>query len=194
MKRRVKFDVRPSGMLMLALLYFFGDLKILAALLGSVAVHELGHALALRAFGARVRRIRVDITGLCMDYNGLHLTGRQEFVSAAAGPFMGAAAAWGASFLGNWYGNDFFLLFAGASFALTLFNLIPAKPLDGWRMLRALVPAAAEPVGVLAASLTLFFGLWCMEAGYGPGLAVMGVVLLLYDTSPQKGRKKAAVV
>ena len=75
MKRRVRLDIRPGGVLMLALLYFFGDLRILTALLGSITVHELGHALALRIFGARVRRIRVDVTGLCMDYHGLRLTG-----------------------------------------------------------------------------------------------------------------------
>ena len=193
MRRRVRIDIRPGGVLMLALLYFFGDLRILTALLGSITVHELGHALALRIFGARVRRIRVDVTGLCMDYHGLRLTGGEEFISAAAGPLMGAMAAWGASFLGNWYGNDFLLLFAGASLALTAFNLIPAKPLDGWRMLRAVAPQTAETAGVLAASATLFVGLWCMKTGYGPGLAVMGVILLLYDTAPQKGRKKAGV-
>ena len=75
MKRRVRLDIRPGGVLMLALLYFFGDLCILTALLGSITVHELGHVLALRIFGARVRRIRVDVTGLCMDYHGLRLTG-----------------------------------------------------------------------------------------------------------------------
>lgn len=176
---------------MLALLYFFGDLQILAALLGSIVIHELGHTLALHLCGARVRRIRLDATGLCMDYHGLWLTRGQECFAAAAGPIAGGIAAWLTSFLGNWYGSEFLLLFAGTSFVLTLFNLIPAKPLDGWRMLAALFPEGAETISLLAASAALFVGLWCMKAGYGPGLAVMGVVLLLYDTAPEKHRAHA---
>lgn len=186
MKRRVQWDIRPGGVLLLALLYFFGDLQILAALLGSIAVHEGGHALALRSFGARVRRIRVDVTGFCMDFHGLRLSRGQECISAAAGPLAGGLAAWLLSFLGNWYGNEFLLLFAGTSLVLTLFNLIPAKPLDGWRMAAALFPKAAEIISLAAGSLTLFFGLWSMKTGYGPGLAVMGVILLLYDTMPAR--------
>lgn len=186
MKSRVQFDVRPGGGLLLALLYFFGDLQILAVLFGSIVIHELGHAAALRIFGARVRRIRVDVTGLCMDYRGLRLTRRQEFLTAAAGPLAGGLAAWGLSFLGNWYGSAFLLLFAGTGLVLTGFNLIPAKPLDGWRMVAALFPNAAETVSLAAGAVTLFVGLWLMKGGYGPGLAAMGVMLLLYDTVPER--------
>lgn len=188
MKRRVRWDVRPGGVLLLALLYFFGDLQILAALLGSVLVHELGHVLALRAFGARVRRVRLDFTGLCMDYRGLRLTRRQEFMAAAAGPLAGGVTAWAASFLGNWYVSEWLLLFAGTGMVLTVFNLIPAKPLDGWRMVSAVWPGGAESVSLLAAGGTLFAGLWAMERGLGPGLAVMGIILLLYDTAPERRR------
>lgn len=184
MKHRVRFEVRPSGVLAVALLYFFSDIQILAALLGSIIIHELGHAVSLRLFDARVRGIRLDIAGFCMDYNSLHLTRFQEGVAAATGPFMGALASWIASFLGNWLDCQFLLLFAGTSLILTIFNLVPAKPLDGWRILSAIFPNAAELVSLLAGMATLFVGLWCMKAGYGPGLAVMGIILLLYDTAP----------
>lgn len=186
MKRRVRFDVRPGGVFLLALLYFFGDLQILAVLLGSILVHELGHILVLRLFGAGVRRIRFDFTGLCIDYHGLRLTRGQEFLAAAAGPLAGGLTAWAASFLGNWYASEFLLLFAGTGLVLTLFNLIPAKPLDGWRMLAAACPGIAEPVSLLSGAAVLFAGLWCMKAGFGPGLAVMGVVLLLYDSGSER--------
>lgn len=188
MKRRIQLDVRPGGVLLLALLYFFGDIGILAALVGSIAIHEAGHALALRCCGARVGRIRVDVTGFCMDFHGLRLSNRQECFAAVAGPLAGGLAAWGLSFLGNWYGSEFLLLFAGTSLVLTAFNLIPAKPLDGWRMVLAVFPQAGETVSLVAGSATLFAGLWLMKAGYGAGLAVMGIVLLLYDTAPTEKR------
>lgn len=184
MRHRVRFEVRPSGVLAVALLYFFSDIQILAALLGSIIIHELGHAVALRLWGAKVRVIRLDMAGLCIDYNSLHLTRFQEGISAAAGPAMGALTAWTTSFLGNWFDCSFLLLFAGTSLILTIFNLIPAKPLDGWRILSSIFPNAAEPVSLFSGMATLFTGLWCMKAGYGPGLAVMGIILLLYDTAP----------
>ena len=64
--RKLHLDVRPSGLLLLSLLYFFSDGQTLAALLGSILLHEWGHMAVLRVCGARVREIRVDITGLCI--------------------------------------------------------------------------------------------------------------------------------
>lgn len=180
--RRPEFDVRPSGWLLLSLLYFFGDLPVLVALMGSITLHEWGHAVALRTCGCRVRRIRIDGTGLCMDYRGSRLTGLQEFFVAAAGPGMGALAAWVLSFLGNWYGNRFLLLFAGTNLILTLFNLLPAKPLDGWRMIRTVSEPFADGVSFATASGVLFLGIWCFWKGLGIGLVVMGLILLLQDS------------
>lgn len=179
--KRPKIDMRPSGWLMLSLLYFFGDLPVVAALAGSIVLHEWGHAAALRCCGCRVRCIRIDLTGLCMDYRGPRLTGPQEFFVAAAGPGVGALAAWIASFVGNWYQNQFLLLFAGTSLILTGFNLIPACPLDGWRMLRSVSDSLAERMSFVTASGILFLGIWCFWQGYGTGMVVMGLILLLQD-------------
>ena len=66
---RLKLELQPDGLLLLAMLYFVGDGGTLLALAAAVAVHEWGHGAALRLCGCRVSRIRVDITGLCMDYS-----------------------------------------------------------------------------------------------------------------------------
>lgn len=189
--RKLHLDVRPGGFLLLSLLYFFSDGQTLAALLGSILLHEWGHLVMLRGCGARVREIRVDITGLCMDYSGVYLTRFQEFCAAAAGPLFGAVGAWAASFWGNILESRFLLLFAGASLVLTAFNLLPIQPLDGWRMLRALCAPAADAVSLAGGIFLLWMGLWSCRAGYGAGLAVMAVILLLQDGASLPRRRRA---
>lgn len=185
---KTRLDIQPGAILIAAMVYFFGDFEILAALLGSSLLHEWGHAAVLRLCGAKVRCIRADMTGLRMDYRGLRLTRFREFLSAAAGPVAGALGAWVASFWGNWFRCDFLLLFAGTSLVLTLFNLIPAKPLDGWRMLHTLSEPIAEGVSFVTAVAVLVAGLWLLMNDYGPGLAVMGIILLLEGTEKTNSR------
>ena len=173
-----KIEIRPGGWLLLALLNFFGDWESLLAVLGSVAVHEAGHLLMLRRYRVHVRSITFDLTGLCIHYNGLWLTPRREFLAAAAGPALGLGAAVAASLLGNLLQNEFLLLFAGAGAVLSSFNLLPARPLDGWRMLRALCPGLADTVSLCTALGVLALGLYAMARGYGTALAFMGILLL----------------
>lgn len=189
-----KFTIEPGGWLLLALLYFFGDGEGLLVILGNVAVHEAGHLLMLRRFGVYIRGITFDLTGLCIQYNGLYLTPRREFLAAAAGPGAGLLAALLTSVAGNLLHGDVLLLFAGAGIVLSMFNLLPAKPLDGWRILSILWPAAAEAVSVLTAMGVLVVGLYLMYMGYGIALACMGILLLMQDGAISKPGKRAAVL
>src|SRR5687767_2334640 len=82
----------PSGAL-------FGVGMMLLLIL-SVALHELGHALAARAFGLPVREI------LLLPIGGLAVLGRRperpahELVIAAAGPLVNVAIVIGLAFIG----------------------------------------------------------------------------------------------
>ena len=135
----------------------FGALLMLA-LFVCVALHELGHALAARGFGIPVREI------VLLPIGGVALLERNprrplhELVIAVAGPLVNVVIAVGLIlFLGK--GGSFpadpealvratqegltlatllhWLLVANLS--LVLFNLIPAFPMDGGRMLRAVM-------------------------------------------------------
>ena len=172
------FDLTPGGILLLAVLYFLGDVQIFAALLLSAAIHEWGHLAALKFYGCRVTRVRLDGTGLCMDYRGPRLSRPKALFVAMAGPAAGALGAWVISFWGNWFGSSFLLLCAGTGLILTVFNLLPARPLAGWRMLTALSPSLAEPVSFVTALTVMTAGLWFASQGPGVGLAVIGASLL----------------
>ena len=62
-----RLSVSPAAALLGALLYCTASFSELAAILAPVIVHELGHIVALRLYGLRVRRITADLRGLCIE-------------------------------------------------------------------------------------------------------------------------------
>jgi Zn-dependent protease/CBS domain-containing protein len=120
-------------------------------LFACVVLHELGHSLAGRRFGYRVRDITLLPIGGVASFERLPTNPRQELIIAIAGPAVNVALA----------GLLYVLLFLTNSFVplerlgiaqgsilerllvvnlfLALFNLLPAFPMDGGRMLRAIL-------------------------------------------------------
>jgi stage IV sporulation protein FB len=158
---RLRIHVSPGALLIFALSLFFDPGGAVSALIPAAAAHELGHIAALRALGARLDGLSMDIFGLRLDYSG-SLTKRRELVCAAAGPGAGLIYAGVCLALGS----SFAAASGAMSLLLTGFNLLPALPLDGGRMvLAALGRAAARrasritSLGLFAAGLGLLFAL-----------------------------------
>lgn len=131
-------------------------LGIALALFLSVLVHELAHSLyALRA-GGRVRDITLMMIGGVSQISELPRTGRREAVMALAGPatslllgalsYAGYRAAAGAG-LPDLQFALFHLVYLNV--VLGVFNLLPAFPMDGGRILRGVL---AERWGLLRAT------------------------------------------
>ncbi|MBS2035932.1 M50 family metallopeptidase [bacterium] len=107
-----------------------------------VVLHELGHALAARHYGVGTREITLYPIGGVARLQSTHFTPEEEMAVSAAGPavnFALAGAAWGlAPILATTPLMAFlisqFLLY---NLGLALFNLVPAFPMDGGRILRA---------------------------------------------------------
>lgn len=112
----------------------------LLGVFGSVLLHEFGHALTARRYGIRTRRIVLWPMGGVAQLEENPRTPKQELVIALAGPavnFAIAAALW---VVVNLVGLPAYGLLASLTLAnLTLgaFNLVPAFPMDGGRVLRA---------------------------------------------------------
>jgi Zn-dependent protease len=152
---------------------------VLVALFAFVLLHELGHSLVAQRFGVRV----ISIT--LLPIGGLAATGSlprhpsQEILIALAGPAVNIviAAILGTGLYlagtpfdlqGSGAGPFFSYLFS-ANIMLALFNLLPAFPLDGGRVLRALMvnrlpyliaTRRAVLVGNVIAVLFFVLGLW----------------------------------
>lgn len=111
----------------------------------AAAVHELGHVAAIRLLGGQVGGLHLTGVGAVIvpRRNRLFSYG-EECLVALAGPAASVLLALGAAAWGQFGGADAYLL-TGISLALGIFNLLPAGPLDGSRVLGALVAWAAGP-------------------------------------------------
>ncbi len=127
--------------------YAIAGVLTAVALLVSVLAHELGHAFVARRAGLEVEGITLSWMGGITRIVGDAETPRGEAAVAAIGPFIslvvgGVLVAVGVAVSGSGLGNltvaavDWL---AVINIALAAFNLIPAAPLDGGKVLHAVV-------------------------------------------------------
>lgn len=111
---------------------------------GSILLHELGHAFVAQRNGMPVNSITLFIFGGIAQIGGRAPSAPIEFRIAAAGPAVSIALA-GILGLIAWIAQDVAYIaaplgwLASLNLILALFNLLPGFPLDGGRILRALI-------------------------------------------------------
>jgi len=132
------------------------ELLFILALFGAVLAHELGHALMALRFGIGTREIILypfgGIASLLREAGP-----RAELVISAAGPLVNAFIAMA---LAPWAETptdpaqlasaSFITKFFATNVVLVVFNLIPAFPMDGGRILRSIltIVGARDPTGI----------------------------------------------
>ena len=158
----------------------------------TLLVHELAHAVVARHYGIRVKQVTLWMFGGVTELEGDAPSPKADAAIAVAGPaaslVIGAACialTWGIG-SGGLFGVAISWLGA-ISVVLGVFNLLPGAPLDGGRVLRALLwwhshdqaraanqaARAGRGLGVLLAALGLmelfagsFAGLWLAFIGW----------------------------
>jgi Zn-dependent protease len=150
-----------------------GGLLILI-LFGCVLLHEFGHAFAARAFGIRTPDITLYVIGGVARLNRIPDKPWQELIVAVAGPLVNVVIAavlfmvmHGTTQLEQVEqlespGIELLTKVASLNLWLLLFNLIPAFPMDGGRVLRSLL-----------AMFIPYFRATQIAARLGQGLAVL---------------------
>jgi Zn-dependent protease len=108
-----------------------------------IVVHELAHALVARMHGLRVDRIVLFAFGGVSVIAGAAPLPTIEYAIAAAGPILSVVLASSLASLSLVLGShaiaDVIGVYALVNLALALFNLVPAFPMDGGRVLRSLL-------------------------------------------------------
>jgi Zn-dependent protease/CBS domain-containing protein len=150
------------------------------AVFASVVLHELGHALTAAHYGVKTRAILLLPIGGVAQLEQIPDNPREELAIAIAGPAVTVVIAivlyvvlratgmpidWRDAIAGN-TGATFLERLLWINIVLAAFNLLPAFPMDGGRVLRALIAmrvgharatAVAARIGQLFA---LAFGIW----------------------------------
>ncbi|HEX8967315.1 MAG TPA: site-2 protease family protein [Chloroflexota bacterium] len=173
-------------------------LAVAAAFLSVVSLygHELAHALVARVYGIPVRTISLFLLGGMAHITRESPSPRAEVYIAVAGPLTSIAvgvvaglASWGlwdvappVAVLGLWL--------ATMNIPLGIFNLVPAYPLDGGRVLRGVLWFAgrdlrwastiAARVGQLAAVGLLFSGVWILFDGSSGALGGLWLIMIAW--------------
>ena len=106
------------------------------ALFGSVLLHELGHSLMAATYGISTRHITLYPFGGIAAIESEPNPGLEEFFIALAGPAVNfiLAGLLAPALLIN---LQVFSILVGINLAMGIFNLIPAFPMDGGRILRS---------------------------------------------------------
>jgi Zn-dependent protease/predicted transcriptional regulator len=123
---------------------WFVGLAAALSLFGSVALHEFGHAAVALSYGYEIESITLWLLGGIAKPAELPKEWKHEFWIAVAGPVVNIGIALCClAVLALAPGSDvvvFVLLYlAMLNVVLPVFNMLPAFPLDGGRVLRALL-------------------------------------------------------
>lgn len=161
---------------LLGLFFVAGVLEKGLIVFAVVLFHELAHTMTARLYGVRVINIEIlPFGGVARVGSEMSITPSKEIAVALAGPlsnFLLIGIALGLKNYGLW-SQDLGPFFIQTNLLLAVFNLLPALPLDGGRIFRALL---AGHVGVSRATYT--------AAKSGQVIAVMvaclGIVGVLY--------------
>jgi Zn-dependent protease/predicted transcriptional regulator len=204
--------VHPTFLLLLvwvALAHFFAHndlgealygLVFVLALFGIVVLHELGHALTARRYGVRTRDITLLPIGGVARLERIPEDPWQELAIAVAGPAVNVVMA-AAIYLGLVLarglslsppdavirvGGGFLQQLFWVNVMLVVFNMVPAFPMDGGRVLRALLAMrldyvrATQTAASIGQVFALLFGL--LGLFYNPFLIFIAVFVWLAGT------------
>ncbi len=185
-------------------------MALIVALFVCVLLHEFGHALTARRFGIQTREITLLPFGGIANLERLPERPRDEILVAVAGPLVNlviALAITGGLYLHGWITgqiwydletNPLLLQLLWMNLTLGVFNLLPAFPMDGGRVLRAVLALrlnslqatryAARTGQVMAAAFAI------VGAIYNPMLLIIAAFVFLAAGAELRAQEQRALL
>jgi Zn-dependent protease/predicted transcriptional regulator len=167
----------------------------ICAIFVCVVIHEIGHSLIARRFGKETKSITLLPIGGMATMEEIPRNPGQEIAISLVGPLINLVIAGLLYVLVGWRvgvaipglypesGGAFVAGLIGVNIMLAVFNLIPAFPMDGGRVLRGILATRmnyvrattwAASIGQAIATFFIFFGVF-----YNFWLALIGIFLYL---------------
>lgn len=168
------------------------------ALFACVVLHELGHALSARRFGVNTRNIVLLPIGGVANLEKMPEKPREELIVALAGPAVNVVIAVvlglllaGTGGLANLEdleiitrptGRVFLTNLLAVNVLLVVFNMIPAFPMDGGRVLRALLAMRYDRAKAtnIAAKLGQFLAIGFVFLGFFTNFWLIFIGLFIF--------------
>lgn len=177
------------------------NLALVLAAFVCILLHELGHALTAKHYGIETKKITLLPIGGMASLERIPESPKKELLVTLAGPFMNVIIASILYFiipvkelmhlnltetfdmLSSFTWQNFLFYLFIVNIGLVVFNFIPAFPMDGGRILRALLALKmnrvkatqiASSIGQIIAVIFLFVGLL-----YNPFLIFIALVIFL---------------
>ncbi len=189
-----KLEIHIWAFLLFAVGLFFDFFEVLVIAYGITALHEGAHIMVAKMCKVQIDGVEVLPFGITMRVRGECIVKpRDEIKISLAGPLCNFLTAYFA--YGLWWGayRDYIMT---ASVAMGIFNLLPALPLDGGRILRALLvkklghiraTTGALRVTKVTAFLISGAGLYAIyKTGFNFSFLLIGIFLLANLTEERK--------
>jgi len=177
----VNIDVQLLLVLFITFISLFKGLNTaltMVAMFGCVILHEYGHILMARYYGISCfRMLMTPLGGIAfieMEEGARSYKPVQQFWIAAAGPIVSAILAVFFLLIGIPSGIKFIITLGVINLVLVIFNLIPAYPMDGGRIFKALISIIFTKNYRKAGRLT---------GAVGMGFAALITVFFLYNAN-----------
>jgi Zn-dependent protease len=181
-----------SGFFETGLVGAAGSTVLIFGLFGSVLLHEMGHVAMAKRFGIRTRSITLHVLGGMASIEREPENPVEEIYIALAGPAVNLLLfllAIPLVYMGMPGGFEFALI----NFVMGVFNLVPAYPMDGGRVLKAALSLkmgnrkATEISLRIASIFALAFVIIGLYTGWF-GLALVGGFLLFIVYAQKNAR------
>lgn len=146
-----------SMMLMIVVYTYIYGWKYAIGIVLLLFIHEMGHLTASRRLGIDTSLpMFIPFIGAIIQMKEAPKDAKTESIVGIAGPVFGALGAFICLFIGEMVHSGLLLALAYFGFLLTVFNLIPAHPLDGGRI----VTAISLKLWIIGIPVMLFFSLY----------------------------------
>lgn len=139
---KVHISLLLMVLIMISRLGIIAGVLLELGLIISIVLHELGHSIVAIHKGCRVREITLMFIGGAAKMERIPEKPMDEFLMAIAGPAVSFILGIAGLALGSVYflpPYNIIQIFGGMNIILGLFNLLPAFPMDGGRVLRAIL-------------------------------------------------------